>query len=119
MRASWAKVRISIIGALSVAALVIAGLYRSSGPAYSAAPTPTLFVTDDCSSAVTAYPAASNGDVSPLAPAPITGLSQPRSVAFDKNGNVYVTNACNATITIYAKGTSGNTAPIATIGGSG
>ncbi len=27
-------------------------------------PTPTLFVTDGCSEAVTAYPAASNGDVS-------------------------------------------------------
>jgi sugar lactone lactonase YvrE len=118
MRASWARARIGIIGALSVAALAIAGLYRSSGPAYSAAPAPTLFITDDCSSAVTAYPAASNGDVSPLAPAPITGLFGPRSVAFDKFGNIYVTNACHATITIYAKGTSGNTAPIASIGGS-
>ena len=57
------KNRIGVIAILGVAALAIVGLHRFSGRAYSADPTPTLFVTDDCSDAVTAYPAISNGDV--------------------------------------------------------
>ena len=65
---------------------------------------------------MTAYPAASTGDVSALAAA--TGLSEPESVAVDENGNIYAANACNGTVTIYAKGSNGNAAPIATIGGS-
>ncbi len=95
------------------------GLHRSSGRAYSADPTPTLFVTDACTDAVTAYSAASNGDVSPLAPVP-TGLSQPEFVAFDKSGNIYVTNSCNgiASVTIYPEGSNGDSAPTAVIGGS-
>ena len=64
------KARIGVIAILGAAALAIAGLHRSSGPAYGGNPTPTLFVTDVCSDAVTAYSAASSGDVSPLAPAP-------------------------------------------------
>ncbi len=110
------KARLGVITLLGVAALAMAGLHRSSGRAYSADSTPTLFVTDDCSGAVTAYPAASSGDVSPLAAA--TGLSEPEFVAVDANGNIYVTNACNSTVTIYAKGSNGNAAPIAVIGGS-
>ena len=85
------KARIGVITILGAAALAMAGLHRSSGRAYSATPSPTLFVTDGCSDAVTAYPAASNGDVSPLAPAP-TGLSEPQFVAIDASGNIYVTN---------------------------
>ncbi|MGA7618511.1 hypothetical protein, partial [Candidatus Binatus sp.] len=110
------KVRLGVITLLGVAALAMVGLHRSSGRAYSADSTPTLFVTDNCSGAVTAYPAASTGDVSPLAAA--TGLSEPESVAVDENGNIYAANACNRTVTIYAKGSNGNAAPIATIGGS-
>ena len=64
------KARIGVIAILGVAALAIVGLHRFSGRAYSADPTPTMFVTDSCSEAVTAYPAATNGDVSPAAPAP-------------------------------------------------
>jgi len=94
------------------------GLHRSSSRAHGADLIPTLFVTNSCSNAVTAYPASSNGDVAPLAPAPITDLSAPEYEAVDKSGNIYVTNFCNAVVTIYAKGTSGNTAPIAIIGGS-
>lgn len=77
---------------------------------------PTLFVTDRCSYAVTAYSAGSNGDVSPLAPAP-TGLSIPQFVVIDASGRIYVTNTCDGAVTIYAGGSNGNAAPIAVIGG--
>jgi sugar lactone lactonase YvrE len=110
------KVRLGVIAIFCAAALAIVGLHRSGGRAYSADPTPTLFVTDNCSNAVTAYPAASNGDVPPLAPA--TGLTSPVAVAFDASGNIYAANACTGTITIYARGSNGNAAPTATIGGS-
>ncbi len=65
---------------------------------------------------MTAYSAASNGDVSPLAPG--TGLSGVEFVAIDPSGNIYATNSCNGTVTIYAKGSNGDTAPIAVIGGT-
>ncbi len=117
MKHSWGKARIGVIAILGAAALATAGLHRTSDRAYSADTMPTLFATDDCSGAVTAYPAASNGDVSPLAPAP-TGLGQPSFVAIDASGKIYATNACNNTVTIYARGSNGNTAPIAIIGGS-
>jgi len=116
MKVSWGKIRIGVIALLGVTALAIVGLHRFSGRAYSADSTPTLFVTDDCSGAVTAYPAASNGDVSPLASA--TGLSAPAFVALDKNGNIYATNTCSSTVTIYAAGSKGDSPPIAIIGGS-
>ncbi|MGC2761821.1 MAG: SBBP repeat-containing protein, partial [Candidatus Binatus sp.] len=116
MNTRQGKIRIGVIAILGVAAFVIVGLHRFSGRAYSADPTPTLFVTDDCSDAVTAYPAMSNGDVSPLAPAP-TGLSGPQFVAIDASGNIYATNACTSTITIYAKGSNGTATPTAIIGG--
>ncbi len=66
---------------------------------------PALLVTDDCTGAVTAYPAASNGDISAMAPA-ATGLTLPKFLAVDTSGNVYVTNVCNnsASVNIYAKG---------------
>jgi len=117
------KARIGVIAILGAAALAIVGLHRSSGRAYSATSTPTpagptLFVTDRCSDAVTAYPATSNGDASPLAPAP-PGLSRPWGVVIDASGNIYAANSCNGTITIYAKGSNGpDAAPIAIIGGS-
>jgi len=111
------KVRIGVIAIFCAVAFAIVGLHRSSGRAYSAEPTPSLLVSDVCSYAVTAYSAASNGDVSPLAPVP-TGLSAPQFVAIDASGNIYATNACTNTITIYAKGSKGDAAPTATIGGS-
>ena len=117
MKASLGKVRIGAIAILGAAALAIVGLHRSSGRAFSADPTPTLFVTDLVTNAVTAYPAASNGDVSPLAPAP-TGLAAPQFVAIDASGNIYVTNEGTSTVTIYAKGSNGDIAPTAIIGGS-
>jgi sugar lactone lactonase YvrE len=106
-----------MIAILGVAAMAIVGIDRSSDRAYSAGPTATIFATDVCSDAVTAYSAASNGDVSPLVPAP-TGLSDPQFVAFDASGNIYVTNSCTATVTIYPKGSNGDAAPVAVIGGS-
>jgi hypothetical protein len=117
MKASWGKVRIGVIALLGVLAFAMLGVHRSSRRAYSSEPPATLFVTDHCSNAVTAYPASSKGDVSPLSPAP-TGLSEPVAVALDKNGNIYAINQCTTSITIYAKGSSGDAAPIATIGGS-
>ncbi len=116
MKASWGKVRIGVIAIFCALALAIVGLHRSSGRAYSADPTPTLFVTDSCTNAVTAYPAASNGDVAPLAPAP-TGLSEPGPVAVDASGNIYAANTCNYTVAIYAKGSKGDSPPTAIIGG--
>jgi len=116
------KARIGLVAILGVAALAIVGLSRSSVPAFSATATPAtagpaLYVTDDDSDAVTAYTAASNGDISPLTPAP-TGLSEPQFVAVDASGNIYATNPFTTSVTIYAKGSNGDTAPIATIGGS-
>jgi len=99
MKSSGGKVRIGAIAIFCAIALAIVGLHRSSGRAYSAVPTPTIFVTDGCTNAVTAYPAASNGDVSPLAPAP-TGLSEPGPVAIDASANIYAANTCNTTVTI-------------------
>jgi len=111
------KARIGAIAILGAAAFAIFGLHRFSGRAYSADPIGTIFVTDACSEAVTAYSPASNGDVSPLTPVP-TGLSSPGSVATDASGNIYATNTCNNTVTIYAKGSKGDAAPTAVIGGS-
>jgi len=110
------KVRIGVIAIFCGLAFAIVGLHRSSGRAYSGVPTPTLLVSDVCSYAVTAYSAASNGDVSPLIPVP-TGLSAPQFVTIDPSGNIYATNACTNTITIYAAGSKGDTGPIAIIGG--
>ncbi len=110
------KARIGAIAILGAAAFAIIGLHRFSGRAYSADPIGTIFVTDACSQAVTAYSPASNGDVSPLAAVP-TGLSSPGSLATDASGNIYAINTCNSTVTIYAKGSKGNAAPTAVIGG--
>jgi sugar lactone lactonase YvrE len=118
MKASVGKIRLGVIALLlGVIATATIVLHRSSPPAYGGPPTPTLFVTDDCSDAVTAYTASSNGDVAPLAPAP-TGLADPRYVTVDKNKKIYVTNACSSSITIYASGSNGSAAPLAVIGGS-
>ncbi|MGA7618493.1 NHL repeat-containing protein [Candidatus Binatus sp.] len=118
MKASWGKARIGAIAIFCAVALAMVGLHRFSGRAYSQSlpPIPPLFVADACTDAVTAYPAASNGDIAPLAPVP-TGLAEPESVAIDANGNIYVTNRCTNAVTIYAKGSSGDAAPIAIIGG--
>src|ERR1700735_191850 len=116
------KARIGLIAILGMTALARGALYRSSGHAHSATHSPplagqALFLTDDLSHAVTAYPVASNGDVSPTPPEP-TGLSQPQFAAVDANGNIYVTNPITMSVTIYAKGSNGNVTPFATIGGS-
>src|SRR5208282_4513260 len=117
MKASWGKIPIGVIAILCAAAFAIVGLHRFSGRAYSQPTTPPLFVTDYCTGAVTAYPAGSNGDVSPLAPAP-TGLADPGFVAIDASGNIYALNLCNKTFTVYAKRSNGDAAPTAIIGGS-
>ncbi len=110
------RARIGAIAILAAAAFAIIGLHRFSGRAYSSDPAGTLFVTDLCSEAVTAYSPASNGDVSPMIPVP-TGLSSPSSVAIDAGGNIYAANTCNNTVTIYAKGSKGDASPTAIIGG--
>ena len=115
MKASWGKARIGAIAIFCAVALAMVGLHRFSGRAYSQSP-PPLFVADGCTDAVTAYPAASSGDIAPLAPVP-TGLAEPESVAIDTNGIIYVTNRCTNTVTIYAKESEGDAAPIAIIGG--
>ena len=101
--------------AFALSAFVLFSFLSVAPRAYSASPTPTLLVTNGCTRSVTAYSAASNGDVSPLAPAP-TGLGSLSSVAVDTNGNSYVAGDCG--IHIYAKGSNGpNAAPIAIIVG--
>src|SRR5271169_5661146 len=102
MKANGRQLRLSAVALLGAIAVVTAGLLRFTDRAYGSNPIPTFFVTDSCTQAVTAYSAASNGDVAPLTPAP-SALGQPRFVAFDKNGNIYVANNCNATVTIYSE----------------
>jgi hypothetical protein len=117
MKVSWGEVRIRVIATFCWAVLAIVGVHGFSVRAYSAELTPTLFVTDRCSYAVTAYSAASNGDVSPLAPSS-TGLSIPQFVVIDTSGNIYATNSCDATVTIYAAGSNGDAAPTASSAGA-
>src|SRR5271154_6159955 len=116
MKAAVGKVRVATIAAVAMTMLAVVGLHRFSGRAYSADPTPTLFVTDGCAQGVLAYPASGSGDIPPLAAG--TGLGSPRFVAFDKNGNIYVSNNCSNDITIFAKGSNGDSAPIAKIAGA-
>ncbi len=122
MKPSWGKARIGATAILGAAAFTIVGLHILQGRAYSAdttqtPPAQTLFVVNDGTDAVTAYPAASNGDVSPLDPAP-AGLTSPYGVAVDASGKVYVTNHYQDTVAIYAAGSKGSVAPIAIIGGT-
>ena len=78
-----------MIALLAAVAFAIVGLHNSSGradPTPAATPAgPLLGVTDGATNAVTTYPAASTGDVSPSAT--ITGLSSIQGVALDFNGN--------------------------------
>jgi hypothetical protein len=126
MKASWGKIRLGIIAIMSMAAFAMVGLHHSSNRAYGTPPSSTLFVADNCSWGVTAYDAASNGDVGPLTPGP-TGLTLPAFAALDSSGNIYVTNSSStagcppgvlANVYIYAAGSSGDSGPIAIIGGS-
>ncbi len=129
MERSWGKVRVGVIASLGAVAFGLSGfiffsVFGLAPRAYSATVTPKLFVTDACTNAVTAYPVTSNGDVSPLVPAP-TGLSSPQFVATDASGKIYVSNNATVncyggagTITIYRKGSNGaDAAPIGIIGG--
>ncbi len=110
------KARIGVIALMAALVFAIIGLRSSSGRA-DPTPTPTslLYVTDGQTNAVTAYPAASNGDVAPSAT--ITGLKSPQGVAQDSSGNIYVANDSPASVIVYAAGSTGDAAPIATISG--
>ncbi len=111
------KARIGVIAFVAAAAFAIVGLHSSSGRADpTPTPTPMLYVTDGRTKAVTAYPAPSNGDVSPSAT--ITGLSSPQGVAQDSSGNIYVANDSPASVVVYPAGSTGDAAPSATISGS-
>jgi len=122
VKASFGKVRFGIVALMAVAAfatVTIVGFHRSAGRAYGTNPGPTLFAVDGATWAVTAYDAASNGDVSPLSPSPVN-LCVPGFVASDASGRIYVTNNCGTLdpgINVYAAGSSGDSAPIAIIGG--
>ncbi len=121
MKHSWEKIRLGVIARLSAVAFALSSfiffsVFSAAPCAYSATPTATRLAKDDRTDAVTAYSAAGDGDVSPLAPP--TGLASPQSVAIDASGNIYATNSYTNTITVYAKGSNGDAAPIAIIGGS-
>ncbi len=113
------KARSGVIALLAAAAFAMVGLDSSSGHAQPT-PTPTpaapmIQVTDQQTNAVTAYPVASTGDITPSAS--ITGRSSPQGVAQDSSGNIYVANDSPASIVVYAAGSTGDAAPIATISG--
>ncbi|MGB8412352.1 MAG: choice-of-anchor D domain-containing protein [Candidatus Binatus sp.] len=110
------KARIGVIAFVAAAAFAIVGLHGSSGRADpTPTPAPLLYVTDGQTNAVTAYPAASNGDLSPIAT--ITGLRSPQGIAQDSSGNIYVVNDSPASVVVYPAGSTGDAAPSATISG--
>ncbi len=78
--------------------------------------------TNSGTSSVTAYPAGSNGNVTPSSTIIgfNTGLFKPQGIALDSDGNIYVANAGtgNDGILIYPAGTNGDVAPSVTIAGS-
>ncbi len=74
----------------------------------------TIFVANFFN--VTAYPAASRGDVAPIALT--TDITLPTSIAKDASGKLYLTNSGTNTVTVYAGNANGNVQPIAVIGGS-
>ncbi len=129
MKPSWGKARIGAIAILGAVAFALSALifFGAAPRAYGGPPPQTLFVTNQTNrsiltGAVTAYPAAGNGDFPPLDPAP-TGIVSPSGVAVDASGKIYVTNSPGqfggpSAITIYAKGSNGSVAPIAAISGS-
>src|SRR5262249_32935298 len=86
------------------AALVAAIAFANASPALA-----KLYVTNPCDSTVTAYPAGSNGNISPLSP--VTGLANPQGVAVDASGRVYVANSCTNSLTLYAAGSNGEVKP--------
>ncbi len=64
----------------------------------------------DGNGSITVYPAASSGNVTPIAtisnnpgcaPCDKTGLSSPQGVAVDSSGNIYVANVTGGGVTIY------------------
>lgn len=80
-------------------------------------PNPALFVTNLTSSAVTAYPVGSSGNIAPFSPqtGSSTGwLAATFGIARDSSGNIYVANE-NAGVTIYPPGATGNATPTANI----
>ncbi len=85
-----------------------------------------IYVTNHGSSSgradtVTVFPAGSNGNVAPSATiaGSNTGLSDPRGIALDANGNIYVANYDASTVTVYPAGSNGNVAPSETIDSPG
>jgi sugar lactone lactonase YvrE len=71
---------------------------------------------------INAYPAGSNGNVSPAATivGADTGLDGPDGIALDSGGNLYVSNGYGGpvgggSVTIYPAGSNGDAVPIATI----
>lgn len=102
---------------LAKAAAVAALLLAMIGPGRIAAAgtkRPTIFVANG--SEVTAYPASSRGDVSPIALS--TDMYDPRGIATDASGRIYVANPYTNTVTVYAANANGNVPPIAVIGGA-
>ncbi|MGD0118940.1 MAG: NHL repeat-containing protein [Candidatus Binatus sp.] len=102
---------------LAKAAAVAALLLAMIGPGRVAAAgtkRPTIFVANG--SEVTAYPASSRGDVSPIALS--TDMYDPNGIAIDASGRIYVANSYTNTVTVYAANANGSVPPITVIGGS-
>ena len=97
----------------AVAALLL-GMIGPVGGAAAGTKDTTIFVANLFN--VAAYPAASKGDVAPIAVT--TDMVSPSGIATDATGRIYVTNGLANTVTVYAANANGNLPPIAVIGGS-
>lgn len=82
--------------------------------------TPTVYVANPSTFAVTGYAAGTNGNAAPaLAIAGLnTDLDIPMGIARDAVGRVYVANQGTNSILVYAPGATGNAAPVDTIMGA-
>jgi hypothetical protein len=107
--------------------LAATGIFGCSSSNTSSTPTPTplvqnLYVANAVANSVLVFPLSANGNVAPATTiiGAGTGLSDPRRIAFDANGNIYVTNGGAAnSVTVYAANANGNATPTATIFGAG
>src|SRR5262252_6186176 len=104
----------------------LTGCEKNSTTAPGIPPSRQIYVVNSDSRNVTAYPAASSGDVAPSGEAtPIrvikgdaTRLGYAAGLALDGTGRIYVANS-GGSVTVYSGGANGDAAPSAIISGPG